>query len=198
MPDRPYECVIFDMDGTLTGDYLDFEAIRTAMGIPVGTGVLEAMATMSPQQRAQAERILDDHEMAAAHHAPPGDGAVEAVRLVQESGLATALLTRNCRRAMLTVLARLHLAFDLTFSREDGPIKPSPDSIREACRRLGVAPARTACVGDWVFDIEAANAAGCTSILLTRGRTLPFDDQADYVIDSMRELTAVLDLPARR
>lgn len=189
-----YECVIFDMDGTLTGEYLDFEAIRTAMGVPVGTGVLEAMATMSPERRAEAEQILDDHEMAAAHHAPPGDGAVEVVRLAQASGRATALLTRNSRRAMLAVLKRLDLTFDLTFSREDGPIKPSPESIRKACRLLGVAPSRTICVGDWVFDIEAANAAGCTSILLVRGRALPFGDEADYVIDSMWELTGLLGL----
>ncbi|NLF29486.1 MAG: HAD family hydrolase [Planctomycetes bacterium] len=189
-----YECVIFDMDGTLTCDYLDFQAIRAAMGVPAGTGVLEAMAAMSPSQRARAERILDDHEMAAARNAPPGDGALEAVREVQGAGLATALLTRNSRRAMLTVIQRFGLTFDVTFSREDGPIKPSPQSIHEACGLLGVAPSRTACVGDWLFDIEAANAAGCTSILLARGRDLPFTDQADHVIESMWELPPILGL----
>jgi phosphoglycolate phosphatase-like HAD superfamily hydrolase len=37
---------IFDMDGTLTVDVHDFDAIRTALGLPSGQPILEIIATM--------------------------------------------------------------------------------------------------------------------------------------------------------
>jgi len=187
-----HDCIIFDMDGTLTGEYLDFKAIRAEMGIPHGVGILEALADFDDEQRAAAEKILLDHEMAGARRAPAADGVCEVVATIQQAGLATAVLTRNTRPAMEIVLKRFGLRFDLTFSREDGPIKPSPDSILETCRILKVALHRTSCVGDWVFDIDAANAAGCTSILLRRDRDLYFADQADHVINSLWELPPIL------
>lgn len=187
-----HDCIIFDMDGTLTEAYIDFAAIRSELRIPDGHGILETMATFDADRREAAEQVLLAHEMAAAHQAPAADGACEAVRAIQAAGLATAVLTRNTRPAMETVLARLGLTFDLAYSREDGPIKPSPVSIHQACRELDVRPKRTACVGDWVYDIEAANAAGCTSILIRSDRVLDFVDQADHVINSLRELPRLL------
>jgi phosphoglycolate phosphatase len=189
-----YDCVIFDMDGTLTEDRLDFAAIRQDLDIPPDTGILEALAAMDPHRRSQAESKLLAHEMAAAAQAGLADGAQEVLGRIRRAGLAMALLTRNTRRAMEMVLGRFDLSFDLTMTREDGPIKPSPESVLAACRALGVAPGRTACVGDWVFDIQAANAAGCRSVLLARGRKLDFADQADYVIQGLKELIPLLGL----
>jgi HAD superfamily hydrolase (TIGR01509 family) len=189
-----FDCVIFDMDGTLTEDRLNFAAIRAELGIAPAEGILEAMAAMDPARRAAAEARLLAHEMAAARDAPLADGALDVVQRIRRAGIALALLTRNTRAAMHTVLGRFELSFDATFAREDGPIKPSPDTIWEACRRLQTTPARTACVGDWVFDIQAAKSAGCTAILLARGRQLDFAGQADHVIQSLRELPGLLGL----
>ena len=44
--------VIFDMDGTLTKPCLDFDAIRAEMGLS-GEPILEAMARMTPDERAR-------------------------------------------------------------------------------------------------------------------------------------------------
>jgi HAD superfamily hydrolase (TIGR01509 family) len=189
-----YDCIIFDMDGTLTEDRLDFAAIRRDLAIPLGIGILEAMAEMDPARRTQAERKLLAHEMKAAAEASLADGAQEVLSRIRRAGLAMALLTRNARPAMETVLRRFDLSFDLTMAREDGAIKPSPDSVLAACRTLGADPGRTACVGDYLYDIQAANAAGCLSVLLARGRQLDYADQADCVIQSLRELVSLLGL----
>jgi phosphoglycolate phosphatase len=91
------------------------------------------------------------------------------------------------------VLARFGLAFDLAWSRDDGPIKPAPDGVLRACRQLGIAPARTACVGDFRYDLLAANAAGAVSILLARGQARPdYADLAQHVIAELAELPEVL------
>ena len=58
--------VVFDLDGTLVSQELDFEAIRHDMGLPTGTPLLEALDQMAPAERDRAARILDQHEQSAA------------------------------------------------------------------------------------------------------------------------------------
>lgn len=189
-----FECVIFDMDGTLTEPWLDFPAIRAELGLADEADILVSLAAMDDASRTRAEQKLHVHEMAAARSAPLADGAREVLGRTRQAGLATALLTRNTREAMQMLMQRFDLTFDLALSREDGPIKPSPETILAACRRLDVSVERTACVGDWVFDIQAANAAGCLSVLLARGRRLDFADQADHVIETLGELADILEV----
>ena len=189
-----YDCVIFDMDGTLTEAVLDFPAIRADIGIADGQPVLETIAAMGAPQRAAAERILLEHELRAARTAGLAQGAAEVLQRIATAGLATALLTRNTREAMGIILERFGLRFDLTWSREDGPIKPSPISVLAACRHLGVQPARTLCVGDYLYDLQAANAAGCQSVLLARQNTRQFAEHAHHVIEQLGELLPILGL----
>ena len=45
--------------------------------------------------------------------------------------------------------------------------KPSPRGYLEACRRMGITPRQTACIGDQLFtDVLGANRAGIYSILV--------------------------------
>ena len=57
------KAVIFDLDGTLTEPFLDFDVIRDEMGLALGGGpILEAMETMTPVQLEQANAVLRVHE----------------------------------------------------------------------------------------------------------------------------------------
>lgn len=188
------ECVIFDMDGTLTVPYLDFAAIAATLGLPGGAPVLESIAALEPARRHEAERQLLTYEMDAAENAELADGVVEVLTRIRAAGLPTALLTRNTRPAMQMVIDRFDLRFDLAWAREDGPAKPSGDGLRAICRILGAAPDRAVCVGDWVLDVQAAKAAGCVSVLLARGRSLDWAHQANHVIEHLSELIALLDI----
>lgn len=187
-----FKAVIFDMDGTLTEPLLDFAAIRQALGIAMDDGILEAIEAMAPDRRRRAAAQLERWELAAARRVSLREGAAETLQAVRNAGLKTALLTRNARRAMQTVLSRFKLTFDLAWSREDGAIKPEPDGILRACRKLGVRPERTACVGDFRYDIAAANAAGAASVLLAPKDGCEFADEADFVINSLAELPKLL------
>ena len=192
---RRYDGVIFDMDGTLIESLLDFGVIRTDLGIGPQDGVLEAIEAMVPDRRAAAHLRLLEHELTAARRAKLTRGALQAVGAIRRAGLKTALLTRNAREAMELVLARFAgLQFDLTWSRENGPIKPEPDGILRACKQLGLPPERTACVGDFHYDITAANAAGAVSILLVPGEHPPWACEAHHVISRLDELPDLLGL----
>src|SRR4051812_12025660 len=63
---RRYGLVIFDMDGTLTEERLDFPKIREEMGVPDGIGILEFMSKQEGPALERANAILQRHEDAAA------------------------------------------------------------------------------------------------------------------------------------
>ncbi len=190
---RRFQGVIFDMDGTVIEPLLDFAAIRATLNIPADAGILEDIEAMEPGRADQARRWLEDQELSAARRAELTPGAGETLRAIRAAGLKTALLTRNTRAAMQTVLDRYpQLQFDLTWSRENGPIKPEPDGIVRACARLGIEAKHTACVGDFLYDIVAAGRAGAVSVLFAPSGPPAFADDADYVITNLGDLPGIL------
>ena len=187
-----FDGVIFDMDGTLIEPLIDFAQVRRELGIPEGEGILEALDAMPPHRADAKHRRLLAHELAAARAARLQPGASQTLERIGRAGLKTALLTRNAGEAMQVVIDRFGLVFDLAWSRENGPIKPEPDGVLRACRELGIAPGRTACVGDFRYDIVAANAAGAVSVLYAPTETPDFADLADEVISDLPALCGIL------
>ena len=190
---RRYDGVIFDMDGTIIEPLLDFAAIRAEACVPDGADILAWVESLPRGDRARAYETLLSHELPAARNAALMPGAAAAVRAVRATGMKTALLTRNAPEAMAIVLQRFpELEFDLAWSRENGPLKPEPDGVIRACERLGIQPARAACVGDFHYDILAAKSAGASAVLVVHGPRPAFADEADYVITDLAELPALL------
>lgn len=185
-------CVIFDMDGTLTRPFLNFDDIRADLGLPPGP-ILERLPALPPTRRDEIERALYRYEMQAAVHSELQPGAADIVRDIRDAGIRTALLTRSCRSAVDLLLLKFPLRFDALRTREDGPSKPSAEPILELCAQLGVAPAATWTVGDFHYDIIAGRDAGTTTVLLLNGDERPiFADDADYTIFTLRALIPLL------
>lgn len=192
--ERKFDGVIFDMDGTIIEQMLDFDLIRATLGVPPELGILEYLKQIPPQQAQSAEAYLLEQERLASEVAVLHPGAAETIDRIRSAGMKVALLTRNSRTSMETVLKKYPLPFDLTWSRENGPIKPEPDGILRACKTLGIDPERTCCVGDFDHDIFAANAAGAVSILLDGNHRCRAAGQADYVITHLEELAGILEI----
>ena len=92
-------------------------------------------------------------------------------------GLASADEVDQLNARMVSMLAEGDVRIDTVLycphAPEEGCAcrKPQPGLLIEAARRLGVAPADTCVIGDWVDDIAAARAAGCAvPILVMTGR----------------------------
>jgi HAD superfamily hydrolase (TIGR01509 family) len=191
---RRFDGVIFDMDGTLIEQSIDFPRVRAELGVPDSAGILETLAAMEPDEAEAGRQRLLEHELAGVRKARLMPGAREILTRIRDAGIKAALLTRNAGEAMAIVLERFALRFDLAWSREDGPIKPEPDGVLRACAELGIAPARTASVGDFRYDLVAANAAGAFSILYAPGELPEFAEIAGRVITDLAELGEILDL----
>ncbi len=186
--------VIFDLDGTLTRPYLDFDAIRREIGISSGT-LLEALELMPAEQKARAHTIILRHEWDAARNASLHDHAVETVAACRAHGHAAALLTRNTRSVVDFVLSRFGFVFDAIRTRDDGAIKPSAQPVLSICEEVRADPAQSWVIGDFLYDILSGRAAGARTVLMIGDAPSPdYADQADFVIRCLSQLPPILGL----
>jgi HAD superfamily hydrolase (TIGR01509 family) len=192
MPHCSCDLVIFDMDGTLTEPILDFDLIRTEIGIPSGT-ILEALAQMTPTARQRAMEIVEHHERKAASRSTLNRGVSEVLSCLRQHDIRTAVATRNSKNSTDTVLGRHQLTFDCIDTREDGLAKPAPDPMLRICGRLSVRPERAWVVGDYLYDLQSGRQAGTTTVLLlAEGGHCTYSDVADHVICDLRMLPRLI------
>jgi HAD superfamily hydrolase (TIGR01509 family) len=191
----PIRAVIFDLDGTITQPYFDFDAIRREMGLTQDAGpVLEAMEKMSPEQRRHTEQILHYHENEALAASRLNEGAQETLAGLRARGIHVGVLTRNRKCNALAIAERHELDFDAVVGREDGPVKPDAFGVLHLCRRFGVAPTETLLVGDYLYDLLCARAAGAIPVLITNHRDAPtFAEHAAFRVDKLNEILRIID-----
>ena len=192
----PVGGILFDMDGVVVEQRLDFLAIKQEIFGTTHGFILERMAELSPGERTRAEAILERHEAAAAATAAPMDGIVPFLAWMEDRRLRRGLVTRNSRKSVDRVLTRLGLRFDAVVTREDAPPKPAPDPVWLACRRMGLAPSAVLFVGDFEFDMLAGRRAGVRTVLL-RNSAQAASDHADCSVDSLAELRGLLEAGGR-
>lgn len=120
--------------------------------------------------------------------------AIQALERCSEAGIKTALVTsRNTREVGLFLKGfRAAGSVDTVICASDvtNP-KPHPECALLACERLGVRPEEAVLVGDSVYDLGAAKAAGIKSIAVTYGSGARHDLEAempDLILDTPEEL----------
>jgi HAD superfamily hydrolase (TIGR01509 family) len=193
----PIKAVIFDLDGTITQPYFDFDAIREEIGLARDSGpLLESMEKMTPHLRQKAEEILYSHEEKAVLESKLNNGAKETLSKLRESGIHIGILTRNKRDNAHAIARKHNLKFDAVIGREDGPVKPDAFGVLQLCRQFGVEPPETLLVGDYLFDLLCAKAAGACAVLLTNHHQADdFAEHADFCIEN---ITEILDIVANK
>ena len=182
-----FRLAIFDLDGTLVKQKIDFRALKKEAGCPQECPFLEYVESLGPCQKKRALAILAEHEMKAAAEAQLNPGIAGLLELLKRKGINTGILTRNSRRPTLATLSRCGLSFDAVISREDGPPKPSPEAVLRLCKRFNVPPGRTVLTGDFDFDVISAKEAGATAIYV--GMKTAFEKhKPDYSVKNTQEL----------
>ena len=191
----PIKAVIFDLDGTITRPYLDFDLIRKEIGLSPEQGpLLEAMEKMPSQQKLAAEKVLHYHEQKAADESILNPGAAHTLLTLRQNGILIGILTRNKKDNAFAVAKKHNLIFDAVVGREDGPVKPDAFGITFLCEKFGVTPRQTIMVGDFLFDLLCAKAAGVPSVLLLNNpKAYEFKHHADFVIDKIDQILTIID-----
>lgn len=209
---------LFDLDGTLVTMELDFARIRKDVDSILGErGFPEelldsSVSTLEIMRRAvdyfkkngmdwealkeETDLYLEKVEMEAASIAVPIEGTEDILKILQQKKKKIGVITRNNRRVALNVLkkCRIDQYVDLVLARDDvDNVKPHPDHVLAAIKRLGTSPERTVVLGDHHFEIEAGNKAGCFTIgVLTGSGTRATLKEARLILDSIGDLKDVL------
>jgi HAD superfamily hydrolase (TIGR01509 family) len=189
------KAVIFDLDGTITQPYFDFDAIREEIGLARDSGpVLESMEKMTAQQRQDAEKILYYHEQKAVTESKLNANAKQTLSAIRAAGIHIGVLTRNKRSNALAIARKHKLKFDAVIGREDGPVKPDAFGVLRICEQFGVEPEETMLVGDYLFDLLCAKAAGAVAVLLVNHEQAEeFIEHADFCIEDISRILEIIE-----
>lgn len=182
--------IIFDMDGTLTESYINWLDLRSKINCPPEKTIIEHIDSLPAKQRKQANDILLEKEWEAAQHAAIRAGAIELIDALRARNYKLGLVTNNHGGAMHCVINRLNRTFDVAFSRDDGPIKPSPYLIHKTLQAFGISPNEAISIGDSRYDLMACAAARVRCIHFTDGAS---DITHDLQVASLYAIIPLLD-----
>jgi len=218
MTDFSFDIVGFDLDGTLVDSSGDLAAAvnvmlasdgRPTLAVPevvamTGGGVARLVrlalaatggATADEAARLQAV-MLASYEANIAVLTRPYPGAITAIEVLRAKGVRVAIVTNKLAALSEKLLADLGLRdlFDTVIGGDTmgpGKQKPDPAPIHEMIRRRG--GGRAAFVGDTMFDVTAAKAAGVPVVVVNFGREPVAGFGADAVIDHFDALIPALE-----
>jgi phosphoglycolate phosphatase len=191
---KPLKLVIFDCDGTIVdSQHMIVAAMHEAYGwhgmvMPpraavlsiVGLSLREAFETLGKDQPGFPVATMVERYKTAFHVMRDGEkhleplypGAAEAiVSLARRDDVLLGIATGKSQRGVRAVLGMHGLLdhFITIKTAEDAPSKPHPGMVLDAMREAGVTPEDTVVVGDTVYDIAMARAAGATAVGVTWG-----------------------------
>jgi beta-phosphoglucomutase len=140
-----------------------------------------------------------DHEKESAYRRiiaadfPAMPGAAELINALHEAGFGVAVGSSAPRENVDAAIHRLgaRKGFDTAVCGSDVKQgKPDPQIFLLAAARLGVPPARCVVIEDAPVGITAAAVAGMACVgLASTGRTHEVLREAQFVVDSLRELS---------
>ncbi len=183
---------VFDLDGTLTLPVHDFASIRAELGVPDGADILGFLASLpSPVAQPLHEKLQAIEERLAQKTAASA-GAVHFIERLHRRGDRLGVLTRNTQANALRTLGLIGVGHyfppECVLGRDEALPKPEPDGIRKLAELWGAAPAALVMVGDYLYDLQAGQAAGAATVHIHGERHPRWPEWTDLCVPTLQEL----------
>ena len=185
--------IVFDLDGTLVSSSLNFSWLKQTLACPLDQDLLAFVETIEDtSERDKASQFICEHEMQDAQQAFALTGAVELVRYIAQREMPMAVVTRNSKFAAQLKMSQNDLPISRLISREDYPPKPAPDALLAIAQSWQLPAQAILYVGDYHYDVQAANNAGMVACLINHGVATTYQDEAQWVFSELDELEMAL------
>lgn len=180
--------LLFDLDGTLIDTYAVILASMrytinefagkelgdTQLMSLVGTPLRDQMARFVSEERADELCAVYREHNDRIHDAAVSafDGIPAALAALREAGCRMGIVTSKRHHMAVRGLEVCGIDgfFDVVVGSDDWPEhKPKPGSVIHGAQLMGEDPSQCLYIGDSPFDIQAGNAAGCTTVAATWG-----------------------------
>lgn len=206
-----YDVVVFDVDGTLidtketillslqhmllrvTGRLYPFEELYFALGI---TGE-EALIRLNLPDKEKAMKTWLLYSDRYEFLQKPFDDISEVVGFIKNAGIHLGIVTsRTCKEFKKSVSIYDFVQHFQTIVCADDTTrhKPDPEPMLKLLERTNAKPSRVLYIGDSPYDMECARKAGVDSALALWGAQNPEGISADYRLENILDVKALLDL----
>lgn len=162
-----YRGFIFDLDGTIIDSKLDFDAIRSEIGMTPNLPILEQLETYSPNEKLRAMEIIDRHEIQGAKAGELIEGFLDFYQTLLEKNLPRAIQTRNSLNVANESISKYQLEFYPILSRDCAPPKPNPAGALTIIKEWDLTPEEVLYIGDSHYDLKTAMNTGCHFALIS-------------------------------
>lgn len=191
---RPYKALVFDFDGTLSRLTLDFENMRQEVmrvarrhlpDAPDNKGrlllewlqelALELNSRDKPTAASlllrEAHQRIREIEVLTAQNGDLFPFTRPLLSTLQKCGVKTAIVTRNCKPALLAAFPDVLLHASHVLTRDDvSKVKPDPEHLGHALQLLDCSAEDALMVGDHPLDIATGRNVGADSAGVASGR----------------------------
>lgn len=203
-----YTHVIFDIDNTLTdttsavlhslqkalrevtGEHWDLEKLTPALGIP-GLKAFDVLGIRSPEQIFRIYPLWEKYMYSYQYTAYVYDGIVPLLEYLEKGGYGLGIITSKTEEQYRGSFVPFGISgFFQTVITADDTLhhKPGPEPLNAYLWLSGADASQALYVGDSVYDMACAKAAGADSALALWGCTGPEGISSDYRFASPGEM----------
>lgn len=206
--------ILFDLDGTLIdtneliiasflhtlNHYYPGEYTREDVLPFMGPSLKETFSSIDPDRVEEMIERYRTHNL--ANHdslVKEFDGVYETVKALKEKGYKLAIVSTKMSSTVKKglKLTNLDSFFDVIVAMDNVEnVKPHPEPLEKALKKLGSVPQETIMVGDNYHDILGAKNAGTLSAGVAwsaKGRAFIEKYEPDFILDNMQDLLEIVE-----
>jgi len=210
--------IIFDFDGTLAKLNIDFQGMKRAVKDLICSynisedklhtefvleNIAEAFDILNKYSSKNANdflrnafSIIEEIEIEAANNAELFDCTKKLLTTLNLRKISCGIITRNCAKAVKIVFPDILSYCRVVVCRDDvNNVKPHPEHITLALRKLYALPQSTLMIGDHPIDIKTGHNAGTKTCGVLTGRCQELDfieAGADIILSTAADILDII------
>lgn len=154
-----------------------YDATKSIIGLTLDTAIARIMGHEEVDDRilAMTQHYKDIYAPVRSEPAfrePMFEGIAEMMAVLEaRHDVVIGAVTGKDRRGLNLIVDahNFHRTFTVSRTASDCPSKPDPAMVLECCAEIGIAPSDTVVIGDAIYDILMAKAAGAKAVGVSWG-----------------------------